>query len=71
MTHGRARSGLGSAIGWDGPRPPMGDRPHGHHLQVLALDRMLDLPLGATRDQLLTAAAGHVLAKGRDRRDVR
>jgi Raf kinase inhibitor-like YbhB/YbcL family protein len=51
-------------VGWYGPRPPKGDRPHRYHFQVLALDRMLDLPLGATRDQLLTAAAGHVLARG-------
>jgi len=50
--------------GWYGPRPPKGDRPHPYHLQVLALDRMLDLPLGATRDQLLAALAGHVLASG-------
>jgi Raf kinase inhibitor-like YbhB/YbcL family protein len=51
-------------VGWYGPRPPKGDRPHPYHFQLLALDRMLDLPLGATRDQLLAAAAGHVLARG-------
>ena len=51
-------------VGWYGPRPPKGDRPHRYHFQLLALDRMLDLPLGATRDQLLAAAAGHVLATG-------
>ena len=50
--------------GWYGPRPPVGDPPHHYHFQVLALDRMLDLPLGATRDDILRAAAGHVLAKG-------
>jgi len=52
------------SIGWYGPRPPKGDRPHHYHFQLLALDRMLDLPLGATRDQVLTAAAGHVVATG-------
>jgi Raf kinase inhibitor-like YbhB/YbcL family protein len=51
-------------VGWYGPRPPRGDRPHRYHFQLLALDRQLDLPLGATRDQLLAAAAGHVLAAG-------
>ncbi len=51
-------------VGWYGPRPPKGDRPHRYHFQVLALDRQLQLPLGATRDQLLAAAAGHVLATG-------
>lgn len=50
--------------GWYGPRPPKGDKPHHYHFQVLALDRPLDLPLGATRDQLLAASAGHVLATG-------
>lgn len=51
-------------VGWYGPRPPKGDRSHRYHFQVLALDRLLDLPLGATRDQLLAAAAGHILATG-------
>ncbi|KHL24777.1 PEBP family protein [Croceibacterium mercuriale] len=52
------------SVGWNGPRPPKGDRPHRYTFQLLALDRMLDLPLGATRDQLLAAAQGHVLATG-------
>ena len=56
-------SGRGT-VGWYGPRPPKGNKPHHYHFQVLALDRQLDLPLGATRDQLLTAAAGHVIATG-------
>lgn len=51
-------------VGWYGPRPPKGDRPHPYHFQVVALDRMLDLPLGATRDQLAAAMAGHVIATG-------
>lgn len=50
--------------GFAGPRPPVGDRPHHYHFQVLALDAMLDLPAGSDRDQLLAAARGHVLAKG-------
>lgn len=52
-------------VGYLGPRPPVGDPPHHYHFQILALDRMLDLPPGATRDQLLAAARGHVIAKGR------
>ncbi|MFV0624301.1 YbhB/YbcL family Raf kinase inhibitor-like protein [Sphingomonas sp. ac-8] len=51
-------------VGWYGPRPPKGEPPHHYHFQLLALDRTLDLPLGATRDQLLAAVAGHVLARG-------
>ena len=54
-----------SSSGWYGPRPPMGDAPHHYHFQVLALDTMLDLPLGADRDQVLAAARGHVVARGR------
>lgn len=52
------------SVGWQGPRPPKGDRPHRYRFQLVALDRDLDLPLGATRDQLLAAAQGHVLATG-------
>jgi Raf kinase inhibitor-like YbhB/YbcL family protein len=52
------------SVGYYGPRPPMGDPPHHYHFLLLALDRMLDLPPGADRDQLLSAAKGHVIAKG-------
>jgi Raf kinase inhibitor-like YbhB/YbcL family protein len=51
-------------IGYVGPRPPAGDPPHHYHLQVFALDRELDLPLGANREALLEAMKGHVLASG-------
>ena len=52
------------STGWYGPHPPVGDKPHHYHFQVYALDRMLDVPWGAERDQLLEAMQGHVLAKG-------
>lgn len=52
-------------IGYLGPRPPAGDPAHVYHVQLFALDRVLDLPLtGADRDQVLAAASGHVLARG-------
>jgi Raf kinase inhibitor-like YbhB/YbcL family protein len=51
-------------VGYFGPRPPAGDGPHRYHFLVFALDRGLDLPAGATRDELLDAIDGHVLAKG-------
>lgn len=52
-------------VGYLGPRPPAGDPAHTYHIQVFALDTLLELPLsGATRDQLLGAMAGHVLARG-------
>lgn len=52
------------SLGYYGPRPPASDPPHAYHVQVLALDRMLDLPFGATRAELLEAMRGHVLAAG-------
>lgn len=50
--------------GYFGPRPPVGDPPHHYHVQIFALDTMLDVPLGSDRDTVLAAMSGHVLAKG-------
>jgi Raf kinase inhibitor-like YbhB/YbcL family protein len=50
--------------GYFGPKPPVGDPPHHYHFQFLALDKLLDLPATADRDELLDAVAGHVIAKG-------
>ena len=52
------------SIGWYGMRPPAGDPAHSYHFQVFALDRMLDLPHGASRAQVIDAMKGHVLATG-------
>jgi Raf kinase inhibitor-like YbhB/YbcL family protein len=53
------------SVGYLGPRPPAGDPPHTYHLQLFALDSLLEVPLsGADRDQVLMAASGHVLAHG-------
>jgi Raf kinase inhibitor-like YbhB/YbcL family protein len=61
LLQGRTSRGV---IGYYGPRPPVGDKPHHYHFQVLALDTTLDVPPGADRDQVLKAADGHVIAKG-------
>ena len=61
ITQGRNSRGM---VGYFGPRPPAGDPPHHYHVLVLALDATLDLEPGATRDELLAAARGHVLATG-------
>ena len=53
------------STGWFGPRPPVGDPPHHYHVELLALDTMLDVLPGADREQVLAAAKGHVIAKGR------
>jgi Raf kinase inhibitor-like YbhB/YbcL family protein len=50
--------------GYYGPRPPVGDPAHAYHFQVLALDTQLSLPAGASRDEVLAAARGHVIGKG-------
>jgi Raf kinase inhibitor-like YbhB/YbcL family protein len=52
------------SLGYFGMRPPKGDPGHHYHVQVFALDAMLELPHGASRAQLLDAMQGHVLAQG-------
>lgn len=52
------------APGYYGPKPPVGEAAHRYHFQVYALDKTLDVPFGAGRDQVLQAMRGHVLAKG-------
>jgi Raf kinase inhibitor-like YbhB/YbcL family protein len=49
--------------GYFGMRPPPGPAHH-YHLEIFALDSMLDLPDGADRERVLDAMRGHVLAKG-------
>jgi len=50
-------------IGYGGPCPPPG-RPHRYFFKVYALDAELDLKPGATKQQLLRAMDGHILAEG-------
>lgn len=57
-------SNINGKSGYYGPRPPAGDQPHNYHLQIFALDKMLDLPGGFNRQALLDAMKGHVIAKG-------
>jgi Raf kinase inhibitor-like YbhB/YbcL family protein len=49
-------------IGYGGPCPPPG-RPHRYFFKLYALDTELTLQAGATKQQLLTAMRGHVLAE--------
>ncbi|HET9983009.1 MAG TPA: YbhB/YbcL family Raf kinase inhibitor-like protein [Longimicrobiales bacterium] len=48
--------------GYGGPCPPQGR--HRYSFNVFALDTVLALPDGATRDQVRGAMKGHVLARG-------
>lgn len=61
---GGARQGQNDfgRLGYGGPAPPRG-RPHRYFFKLYALDARLDLPVGATKAQLLSAIEGHVLAE--------
>lgn len=60
-----ARFGLNdfNATHYSGPCPPKGE-PHRYRYRVVAVDRRLDLPDGATKEQVYGAMDGHVLAQG-------
>lgn len=49
-------------VGYDGPCPPGGS--HRYFFKLYALDSRLDLAAGATKEQLLAAMEGHILAQG-------
>ena len=50
-------------LGYGGPCPPPG-KPHRYYFKLYALDKMLDLKPGATKNDVLKAMQGHVLAEG-------
>ena len=53
------------STGYTGPKPPVDDPAHNYHFQVFAVDiESLGLEPGATRDAVLQAMEGHVLAEG-------
>lgn len=54
----QGRNGFGD-LGYGGPQPPSGTHRYVFHLY--ALDTQLDLPAGASREQLDRAIRGHVL----------
>jgi Raf kinase inhibitor-like YbhB/YbcL family protein len=59
----QGRSSRGNT-GYTGPRPPKGDPAHHYHFQVFALDAPLALDPNVSRERLLAAMAGHVVAGG-------
>lgn len=60
-------------MGYNGPMPPRGHGWHRYFFTLYALDRPLEVPPGAAREDLERAMAGHVIAKaslmGRYRRE--
>ena len=50
--------------GYGGPCPPPG-KAHRYFFKIYALDAMLNLKPGATKQELVKAMDGHVLAEGR------
>lgn len=53
----------GNTIGYRGPMPPPGRGTHHYHFKLYALDKPLDVPPSATKQQLLDAMKGHVLGE--------
>lgn len=49
--------------GYRGPMPPPGHGVHRYHFRLYALDQQLALEPGASKEQLLTAMEGHILAE--------
>jgi Raf kinase inhibitor-like YbhB/YbcL family protein len=49
--------------GYGGPCPPKG-KPHRYYFKLYALDTALNLKPGASKENVLTAMKGHVLANG-------
>ncbi len=49
--------------GYDGPCPPKGHGIHHYHFTLYALDAMLKIKPGATKQELLKAMEGHILGK--------
>ncbi|SHF02637.1 YbhB/YbcL family Raf kinase inhibitor-like protein [Streptoalloteichus hindustanus] len=50
-------------VGWDGPRPPVGET-HRYFFHLYAADQPLGLGEGCTADDVRTALAGHEVASG-------
>lgn len=63
-----ARQGVNSwpndNVGYRGPAPPPGSGQHRYFFKLYALDTVLELDAGATRQQMVEAMAGHILGEG-------
>jgi len=50
-------------INYGGPCPPRGSKPHRYFFKVYALDTLLDLPEGATKQEIEQAMKNHIIAE--------
>lgn len=50
---------------WGGACPPKGHGVHHYFFTVYALDTLLDVPEGSSRDQIDKAMEGHIVAQGK------
>ncbi len=50
-------------IGYGGPCPPKGDKPHRYFFTLYAVDKKLNLPPGARKREILLAIKGHIIQK--------
>jgi hypothetical protein len=48
-------------LNYGGPCPPRGSNPHRYMFKIYALDVVLELPEGASKQELLKAMEGHIL----------
>lgn len=55
----QGKNGFGN-VGYGGPCPPPG-KPHRYFFKLYALDTQLNLPNGASKEQLESALEGHVI----------
>jgi len=51
-------------IGYGGPCPIPGSDPHHYRIIIYALDQLLDLEAGVSKEQVLDGMQGHILAQG-------
>ncbi|CAN5341352.1 hypothetical protein BH11ARM1_BH11ARM1_14530 [soil metagenome] len=51
-------------IGFFGPKPDVGPQVHHYHFRVFAIDSLLKLSPGFTKQEFLSESNGHVLAEG-------
>jgi Raf kinase inhibitor-like YbhB/YbcL family protein len=50
-------------MGYGGPCPPLGNA-HRYYFKLYALDTQINIPGEATRDQVVSAMQGHIIAEG-------